>query len=189
MHSPFVYSFITRILNDRTNYSCYDKVESLRKELQKDERKLEVVDLGAGSTNSSGKTRSVAAIAKHAAKPKKWGQLLFRIVKYYEPVHVLELGTSLGLSSAYLASGHEKAVLTTLEGAPQIAEKAKLNFERLGLTNIHQLIGNFDELLPDLLKKEKTWDLVFVDGNHRKEPTLRFFEWIVGRTGPGSVII
>lgn len=189
MHSPFVFSFITRILNDRNDYSSYDKVESMRKSLLKDDSPVEVVDLGAGSSNAAGSVRSVAAIAKYAAKPQKWGKLLYRIVRYYQPIQILELGTSLGISSAYLASGHEKAILTTLEGAPQIAEKAKKNFEWLGLRNIHQITGNFDELLPVLLREEKIWDLVFVDGNHRKEPTLRYFEWILGRTGPGSMII
>ena len=189
MHSPFVFEFITRVLNDHSNYSAYNKVEGLRKKLLKDPTILIVDDLGAGSGQGGGNRRTVSSIARNAAKPKKWGQLLFRIVKHYQPHQILELGTSLGISTAYLALANPNAKVTTLEGAAMIASKAGENLDGLDLNNIHQWVGNFDDLLPDLLKEEKIWDLVFVDGNHRKEPTLKYFEWILARCGSGTIII
>lgn len=189
MHSPFVFEFITRVLNDKRTYPAYSAVENLRQELKQDQTILEVNDLGAGSVVSGGMHRSVSSIARNAAKPGKWAQLLFRIVNHYEPGRILELGTSLGISASYLSLGNEKAELITLEGSPAIAEKAKQNFVKLGLNNVHLKTGNFDELLPVLLNGDKDWDLVFVDGNHRKEPTLRYFEWVMARVNSGSIII
>ncbi len=189
MHSPFVFDFITNILNDRSGYPAYDKVEKLRKKLLKDKTVLMVDDLGAGSGHAADERRTIALIARNASKPKKWGQFLYRLVKYYQPGNILELGTSLGISTAYLALGNSDAKLTSLEGAPMIASKAKENLDGLGIKNVDQWIGNFDELLPKLIDDKKTWDLVFVDGNHRKEPTLKYFEWILTNTDSGSIII
>ena len=85
MHSPFVFEFITKVLKDKTAYPEYKKVEALRGQLLNDNTILEVEDFGAGSTASKTNRRTISSISKDAAKPKKFGQLLFRIVKYYKP--------------------------------------------------------------------------------------------------------
>src|SRR5262245_27886936 len=102
-HSPFVFEFITKMMNDKTVYPEYAKVESLRDRLLKDDTILNVEDFGAGSTVSKTNQRQVSSIAKNAAKPKKFGQLLFRMVKFYQPLTILELGTSLGITTSYLS--------------------------------------------------------------------------------------
>ena len=73
IHSPFVFEFITKILNDRTNYPAYQEVEMLRKKLLLDETLLSIEDFGAGSSGSKSNQRTVASIAKNAAKSKKFG--------------------------------------------------------------------------------------------------------------------
>lgn len=188
-HSPFVFSFIKNVLNDRTNYPAYEEVESLRKNLRKDNRLIPVEDLGAGTTTGAGNQRSISSIATHAAKPPKYAQLLFRMARYYQPQSILELGTSLGLTSAYLAQANEKGKLFTLEGAPSIAELAALHFNQLGLENVEVITGNFDHTLIPTLKKLGRPDMVFIDGNHRKEPTLRYFKILLDHTGPETILI
>src|SRR6187455_1101839 len=131
MHSPFVFEFITKILNDKTNYPEYEKVESLRRQLLNDNVILEVEDFGAGSVIDKKNKRSVSSIAKNAAKPKKFGQLLFRIVKHYQPKTILELGTSLGITTSYLSLAKPDARLITMEGSKEIAEIAKRNHRNL----------------------------------------------------------
>src|SRR6187200_1688659 len=103
MHSPFVFEFITKILNDKNDYSEYEKVELLRRQLLNDNVILEVEDFGAGSVVDKKNKRSISSIAKNAAKPKKFGQLLFRMAKHYQPANILELGTSLGITTSYLS--------------------------------------------------------------------------------------
>ena len=103
MHSPFVFEFITKILNVRTDYPEYEKVEALRDQLLNDTTVLEVEDFGAGSVVDKTRKRSISSIAKNAAKPKKFGQLLFRMVKHYQPKTILELGTSLGITTSHLS--------------------------------------------------------------------------------------
>src|ERR1700754_634556 len=110
IHSPFVFDFILNVLNDRVAYPDYAAVEGLRRRLRGDGTLLEIEDLGAGSAWKAPRQRSVGDITRRAAKPAKLGQLLYRVARYYRPVRVVELGTSLGFSTAYLAAGVRAAV-------------------------------------------------------------------------------
>jgi predicted O-methyltransferase YrrM len=194
IHSPFVYDFVRNVLNDDYKYPGYAPIESLRQKLLKDQTILEWEDMGAGGTPNGGsdgivmRRRPIAELARHAAKSRKWGQLLFRIARHYRPRSMLELGTSLGLSSAYLASG-AAAKLLTIEGASSVAAVASANFRSLGLENIEPLTGRFDHHLPGVLDGLESLDLAFVDGNHRKSPTLRYFNALIGRASRSSVLI
>lgn len=202
IHSPFVYDLVIQVLNDTRDYPAYAHVEGLRRKLLRDERKLEIEDLGAGSVTAgdshgaavTGREvishRSVADIARNVAKPKKLGQLLFRIARHYQPRVILELGTSLGLSAAYLASGAEEgAKLLTIEGSAAVAAVAEANFRSMGLENIELVRGGFDDQLPEALDRMGSIDLAFVDGNHRREPTLRYFNWLIAKASPSAMLI
>ena len=101
IHSPFVFNFIIKVLNDKKNYACYALIENRRKELLNDTTAIEVEDFGAGSSVINTNQRVVKNIAQSSLKPKKFSQLLFRIVQYYKPGTMLELGTSFGITTAY----------------------------------------------------------------------------------------
>jgi predicted O-methyltransferase YrrM len=199
IHSPFVFDFVTHVLNDDRRYPEYARIESLRRRLLRDPTILGIEDLGAGSAGGASATRSVADIARHAAKSPRLGQLLFRVARHYGPTTMLELGTSLGLSTAYLAAAaaagpsptagpSPSARLYTIEGAPAIAAIAEANLRSLGL-DVHTLTGNFDDVLPSLLAAVPPIDLAFVDGNHRLAPTLRYFELLMRHAGRPAVLI
>jgi predicted O-methyltransferase YrrM len=188
-HSPFVFEFITKVLNDKSIYPEYEQVEQLRSKLLKDNTILQVEDFGAGSSLSKTSQRSISSIAKNAAKPKKLGQLLFRMVKHYQPSKILELGTSLGITSTYLALANKTANFTTLEGSIEIANTAKTNFEQIGLTNLNLITGNFDNTLPAILQYLPVIGFAFIDGNHRQEPTERYFRQILPSLTDESLIV
>lgn len=189
IHSPFVFDFVTNVLIDRRHFYAYDSIETLRKRLLQDKKILEVEDFGAGSALRSTNKRSIAAIATNAAKNEKLSKLLFRVVQYYKPNIILELGTSLGISSAYMAAANLEAAVITLEGAPEIAKAAKENHDCLGLTNTRVLTGSFDDILPGVLQQLETVDLAFIDGNHRFAPTVHYFEKIVSKSTSDSILI
>jgi predicted O-methyltransferase YrrM len=176
-------------LNDRTNYPEYDQVEELRSRLIQDSRKVVVEDLGAGSAFLKTQERSIRSIARNAAKSKKFGQLLFRIARYYKPAIILELGTSLGITSSYLSVAVPQSKLVTVEGSGEIARVARENFQKLELRNISLVEGNFDEQLPVILSDLKAVDLAFIDGNHRKEPTERYFQQLLPKLHNNSLLI
>src|SRR5258705_1322972 len=190
IHSPFVFEFITGVLNDHSIYPAYKEVEELRHRLLKDQTIIKVDDLGAGSAVSKSEQRTIASVARNAAKSKKYGQLLYRIVKYYQPATIVELGTSLGITTSYLARATPSAKLITMEGAKEILAIAQKNFHDLGMNNIETIEGDFDDTLPPaILQFQPSIDFAFIDGNHRFEPTIRYFESIVSRISNHSIII
>jgi len=189
MHSPFVFEFITQVLNDRKTYPAYSLVENLRGQLLKNQDIVTVRDFGAGSTINKSNERSIASIAQNAAKPAKYGQLLYRMVRRYQPLTILELGTSLGLSTSYLSLANPPAHITTMEGASAIAEKARQNFRELNLHNIVVQEGNFDHTLSPVITQLPSVDFAFIDGNHRREPTERYFEKLLPITHNDSILV
>jgi predicted O-methyltransferase YrrM len=189
VHSPFVFDLITKVINDKQYYPEYDQIENLRQELRKDTTSLTIEDFGAGSSFDKTDQRTVASIAKNAAKTKKLGQLLFRMVKRYQPAMILELGTSLGLTTSYLAAANSLAKVVTLEGAPAVATMAESNFKLLNLSNIQLVKGNFDDTLMPTIQKIPSTDFVFIDGNHQQDPTEKYFRQLLSKTHNDSILI
>lgn len=186
LHSPFVYELATQVLPDQ-NDEWFSPIEELRKALIADHRKIEVDDLGAGSRVHATTQRSISAIARHSSKNARLGRLLYRLAIHTRAAHILELGTSLGLSTAYLAKTN--LPVTTIEGCRNIAREAQSNFDQLGLKNINLKVGNFDDLLPEFLGKHPECNFVFIDGNHTYEATMRYYEQLGKNLHNDSVII
>lgn len=189
VHSPFLYAFIRDVLMDRKPMEIFERIERLRHELFKDPRILEVEDLGAGSAYTTSVRRSVASIVRNAAKPPKYGRLLHRMVRYFKPANILEMGTSLGLSTAYMATATSHTTVHTIEGASSIAGVAVENFQKLGISNVRIMEGNFDKVLFPLLNQMSSVDFAFIDGNHRKEPTLRYFRQLMEQRSGQAVFV
>ncbi len=189
IHSPFVFDFVKNVLNDKKIYDIYNDIEVLRFELLKNDDVLDVEDMGAGSVESKHKKRRISDITRVAVKSKKYGQLLFRIVKHYRPKHIFELGTSLGLTTSYLALGNIHGSVIALEGALEIANIARANFKKLAVNNVQVHDGNFDNTLSEALLKIPTIDFAFIDGNHRKEPTILYFKELLCKINDASILI
>jgi predicted O-methyltransferase YrrM len=176
IHPPFLFELVTQVFKNKSVDPDYLKIEDLKHQLIKDNRKIIVTDLGAGSASRNRKERKIGFIARSSSKSKKYGRLLSRMVHYFQPQTIIELGTSLGFSSAYLASGNPESKVITIEGCPNIAKLAQENFNKLGIRNITLVNGSFDDVLPGVLNFTGRIDFVFMDGNHKKEPTIKYFE-------------
>lgn len=189
VHSPFVFDLVTKVLYNKEQYYCFPSIEKLRAQLKADNSSVDVLDLGAGTLSKNTVARKVNQIVSTSVKPAKQAQLLFRLVNYFQPQTVLELGTSLGITTLYLANAVKTAQLITIEGSPEIAKKAGQNFEKFKIKNVEQIIGNIDlELTPAIVKLGKL-DFVFFDGNHRKQATINYFEQCLKRAHNESVFV
>ena len=145
--APFLYSFITKVLNAKKVYENCKKIEALRKELCNSEQIIQITDFGAGSSINNSKKRSVKDVAQNSAKNAKFGQLLYRICRNFKPKNIIELGTSLGISSCYLAKANPNAQVFTFEGCPETAAIASGNFKKLDIENISITLGDFNNTL------------------------------------------
>ena len=189
MHSPFVYDFIKNVLNNGKKYARQLAIEDLRETLKHDHEQLDIEDLRAGSRTGTAKTRTVTQLAYTSLKPVKYARLLYRLAKHYQPNTIIELCTSLGLTTAYLSIACPGSKIYTVEGSSAIRAKAVANFKNLGLTNIQSLLGDFDKVLPEVLTKEPVIDLAYIDGNHRYEPTMRYFHQFLKHTNDASILV
>lgn len=189
MHSPFVFDFILHVLNNKSQYIPPQAIEDLRKELLRDERMLQIEDMGAGSRIHSSSEKKVKSLATTALKPKKYAQLLFRLAKHYRPNTIIELGTSLGITTAYLSVANPSASLTTIEGSQAIKQVADENFSKLELSNIQSLRGNFDHVLPQVLQQLPAVDMGYIDGNHRYTPTLDYFGQLLEKSHNETILV
>lgn len=189
LHSPFVFEFYTKVLKDKTHYTEYDKIEILRKQLLKDKRIVNITDFGAGAKTNKSIQRTVEDIAKKSLKKPSLAQLFFRIIRFYQYKNILDLGTSLGLTTAYLGKANNGIKLKSFEGCAETAKAAQENFNKLSLKNIEIIVGNIDETLPEELKEFINLDFVFFDANHRYEPTIRYFEQCLTKAHEESCFI
>lgn len=189
VHSPFVFGLVEQALRKQAGTPSFRDIEALRKALLTDGRTIPVEDFGAGSHRHNGAERRVKDIASSALKPRRQAELLHRIVRWAKPENMLELGTSLGLTTLYLARGNAAGRVTTIEGAPAVHAMAKQHFTQLGPANITALCGSFNEQLPAALASMERLDLAFIDGHHAEQPTLDYFGQCLSKAHNGSVFI
>jgi len=189
MHSPFVFDFILNVLNNKNKYQPPQEIEQLRKELLSDKRRIEIKEMGAGSRTSSSNERVVRQIAKSALKSKRLAQVLYRLVRHYQPKTVVELGTSLGITTSYLSKANPSGSIITIEGNEPVASIAKENFRKLSITNVQLLQGNFDTVLPLAIDQLSSIDLAYIDGNHRRQPTMDYFHQFLPKLHHQTILV
>ncbi|RVU01540.1 class I SAM-dependent methyltransferase [Mucilaginibacter limnophilus] len=189
IHSPFVYHLVDKVIYDTQPKKVYNEIEATRNLLLSDDRLITVTDLGAGSHLNNNKQKKISALAKNALKAPKLAQLLYRLVADMQPKSIIELGTCLGVTTLYLQKAAPEAKVFTLEGCPQTASVANKQFEAHQLNNINLDVGNFDDTLLPIIDSLPQLDFVYVDGNHQKEATLRYFEWCLPKVHEGTLLI
>jgi predicted O-methyltransferase YrrM len=189
IHSPFVFELYNDVICDETPYYIYEDIESIRAKLLLSQIEITIDDHGAGSKVNSSNKRKIKDIAKNTLKAPKYGQLLFRLVNRFKPNSILELGTSLGISTLYLAAPSKKTKTTTIEGCANTAKVAQINFDKIAFKNIELVNDTFDSYLPNFLSKTDLLDFVFFDGNHQEEATLNYFNLCVDKTHQQTVFI
>lgn len=189
VHSPFVYDLISNVLRPSVELPEFQTIEALRKDLLDSEQTIRINDLGAGSRVFDLPIRRVADMARSALKPAAQAQLLFRLCRYFQAENILELGTSFGITTLYLALGAEEGTVHTLEGCPQTMHIAQHHFDQLKQSNIEPVLGSFRSKLGETLHRMERLDLAFIDGHHAKEPTLEYFRQCLAKAHSGTVIV
>ncbi|OUR95537.1 methyltransferase [Flavobacteriales bacterium 34_180_T64] len=174
IHSPFIYQLVTKCFYDRSKYTQYADIKAYRKSLIRNKNKIIINDLGSGSKVFSSKERSINRIAKISGSSYKRAKLIYRLAHYFKPSSILELGTSLGIATHAMSKGNSKADVTTIEGASNCAEFARLQLKTFNINNVNVIVGDFANTINDL--KQSHWDFVFFDGHHSKTATLNNFE-------------
>lgn len=187
IHSPFLFDLITGTFNSKKKPDDSSQIRELRNEWKKSHEVFHYTDPGNGDAGK--KEHKLSYLARTASTPEKYGKLLYRLVRKFQPLTVLEIGTCLGLGTLYLSEGSDQARVITMEGIPALAAKAREGFSRLGRKNIELVEGGFETTLPGVLDGLKKVDMVFFDGNHTYEATNEYFKRCLGKAHNDSVFI
>lgn len=212
VHSPYLFEWVRLVMSDKNTYYVWDEIEEIRQEMLKDTRELEFVDYGSGKLKGeNGERRRVCDIARGSLARRKDAQLLARLVgwlgrplltsplrggigdeasKDRKGLTIVELGTSLGVTTAYLAAMDSRNKVVTYEGCPAVAEVARANWEKLGLSNIACVVGEITvDSLQLAVDRLSGIDLAFIDANHTYEATLTYFDALASRVHEKSVVV
>jgi len=191
VHSPFIYTLIDEVLKDKRQYPEFAPISKLRDALSRNSQQIEITDFGTGSNlaDFSHRFESVSSILRNSAINEKFGHVLFRLVNYFKPNTIIELGTSIGISTLYMAKANPDARIYTVEGCTTKSERASINFIALHSLNIDQHIGRFDIVLPDLISEVGKLDFAFIDGNHTYEATIANFETLLKISHTDTVFV
>lgn len=211
IHSPYLFEWVRLVMRGDDSYYVWSAIEDRRQAMLLDDRPLEYVDYGSGKRrvgDESKDKRIVKDIAKGSLSKPKYAQMLARLVNwlgsplYSSPLRggigdevsagrkgltIVELGTSLGMTTAYMAAMDSRNRVITYEGCPAVAEIAKANWNALGIKNIDCRVGEID--VAALAKDLECVDVAYVDANHTYASTCAYFNMLVEKVHEKSVII
>lgn len=186
--SHVIYSFCKEVLDDTRHYYKFSHIQTLFNQLLASQTLIQKTDLGAGSQVNKNNEISIGKIARTSSSSPEKGKMLFRIAHWFKPAGILELGTNLGVSTAYLASANTKTRVVSIEADPKLVSYAQRNFKQLKLENIKIIEGAFDSHLEEQLENNE-FQLFFIDGNHSYDATLRYVNTITKNMTSDFIIL
>lgn len=185
----FLSHFHKKILRGKYGSRRSNGFEIIRRRLLASKDSIEIKDFGAGSLVEKGNQRSIASIAKYSLQTPRFCNFLFRLCEYYQPSTIIELGTSFGIATLYLADSTSVKKVFTVEGCPATAKIAQQNFSSAGLEKIDLQITEFDAFIQNWKSKNQSIDLLYVDGNHQFAPTVRYYEELAPLISKNGIVI
>jgi len=187
LHSPFVFRLFNDVCHSESWFYAFDELESERQSLIENQQEIEQKDFGSFGKGETKKT-TISNLARSSLMPPHYAQILFRLVNFLQPEQIVELGTSFGLTTAYLGKAHGSNILS-FEGATSLVHLAKDLLDRNQVNHVELVEGAIDDTLPAYLQKLEFVDLAVLDANHTYEATLRYVNWILPKLKPGSCLI
>ncbi len=178
-----------------------ENIEKIRENIDKNTSEIEVIDYGAGNPedNRSKEEMYKGFINKCrvcdmniASKPPFWAKVLFTLIREFQPQTSIELGTCLGISSAYQASAmliNKKGKLITMEGSPELIKISQKHLDSLGISNVEIIEGRFQDNLLEVLEKNKPIDYVFIDGHHDEKATIEYYNTFLPYLSDEAVLV
>ena len=187
IHSPSLFYIVRFLVYDNNPFYCFSDIEKCRSRMLLDGSRIYVEDFGTGNSGE----RQVGRIASDSLMPREYSQLLFRLVNNVHPKVCVELGTNLGITTAYIAkaAGGESQVFT-FEGSKSLISRAGENWKSLGCKNINVIEGNIDATLEPFLETVDTVDFALIDAHHTYDATVRYFESLASKcTGKSFIVL
>lgn len=189
-HSPYLFSLFTYACNESISFQLFKAIESERKKFLESPDEIIRMDAGAGSViMDNRKTQKISNIAVSSLSRPYQCRFMARMAHFITPRNVLEFGTSLGISAAYIASGTTEGRIKTVEGDPSIAQKANALFQKINTPHISLTVKTFESFISNDIEAGETFDLIFLDGNHKKDAVLKYYSALEAHVTERTIII
>lgn len=189
IHSPFFFDFYNEVIKqDEPDVAAFAAIEKVRLKLLTDQTEVTIHDLGAKSPHFKNDKRALSQVAQTSLSTAAYCRLYNRIIHYIDAKQILELGTSMGITTLYLAQ-KSNARVTTFEGSVSMINVALTHFEYFNAQNIELIEGNIDSTLSDYLLNGTKINFVLMDANHRYDATMRYFHLISKRISEKGIIV
>jgi predicted O-methyltransferase YrrM len=172
IHAPFAFRLVQQVFEDKSNYYAFPLIESYRNQLKKSKNSIKKIEFGAGENP----TRSISNLANIDSSPSVKGQQLFKLVNHLQPKSILELGTCIGIGTSYLGHANSASTLQTIEACPNTIKIAEDTLKSCGVSHPQLHNMTFDNYIDQLHNSKTKFDLIYIDGHHNEEATLRYFE-------------
>lgn len=188
LQSPFVYQLYKEALQspDSRKAIVHQDIEDIRNHYLSGNRNLKATGYGAGSNLSDSKVNNLSSIARHGISDLKQSELLVRLITWAKCRSILELGTSLGINTAYLSRSETVNRIVTIEGNKDLANEAGINFSKLALTNVELINTDIDSYFENSQEK---FDMVYIDANHTFDATIRYFEQSIQIMNTNGIVV
>ena len=196
IHSPYLFDFYNQVITDERDFYAFAQLNIVRASYLSNLNEIEIVELGAGSSYNNKRTKTISEIAKQQLSSDYQLRVIYRIVDWMmkersstKGLQLVELGSSLGLSTFYLALASANNQVTSFEGNSHFIQFIEYQKQQLGIENVQMIEGNFDKTFIGFCQERNHIDIAFIDGNHREDATIRYFEESLACIDEGSVLI
>jgi len=189
LHSPSLFKLYQECFKKAKEIPADKDIETIRIRFRSDKRTVDITDFGAGSKISTEYSRTIKSIARGGITTSKYSRLFQELIRNFDYRNILELGTSLGINTLYLAASKPDVRIWTFEGCMPIAEIAEQSFNELNYRNIEMIKGNIDATLTEFLRNSSNIDLAFIDANHTYKSTIGYFNQLKSKLSDRAVVI
>jgi predicted O-methyltransferase YrrM len=189
LHSPYLFALFRHCLGHTGTRMDFRDIERQRRWLLQRKDIIDRTDYGAGSVAADTRSQSIGLIARNALSRPGQCEFMARLAQFNHSKSILELGTSLGIMSAYLKKANNNASITTVEGDKAISRIAMEVWDRISLPHIDLRNDTFEQYFESKGFSQSSWDLVFIDGNHRSSALLDYFTIIKKHIHQRSIVV
>ncbi len=173
VHSPFLYELIEEVIRKKSYDHKLDSLLQWQDSLRGNPGRLAWEELGAGKKVNK---KRIKRFYRQTLRPFSQYRILSGLVRFTKAREVLELGTGLGLSTLALAAGNDHVRVHSIEGNKALCDFVRIHSTPYHNGNIEFMHGRIGSTLALVLPKMKKVDLVFLDGNHRYHPSIRYYD-------------
>lgn len=190
IHSPFVFKLYTEVIKDKSSYTDYRIIDRILKRVRENKNQIEITDFGVDNKlGYEHRLERISDLYKKSSITPKYGKLLYRLTKHFKPKCIFEIGTSVGASTIYLATARNYEVIHTFEGCSSKSSIAQMLFNKFDYENINLNIGQFSKTVTEKLQNINEIDFAFIDGYHKKDATINFFEQLYTKANKNSIFV